>query len=262
METGLFNSSRNQTLGTLVLIMLIIALGAYVHYTLRQAKYLYTGPVTISVNGEGEVMAVPDIGQFSFAVTASGEDAATAQSESANKMNAVLDFLKNEGVEEKDIKTESYNMYPKYRYEPRPCPAGSFCPNEQVFDGFEVSQTVSVKVRDIQNAGVLIANVGDLGATNISGLNFTIDDTDRLMEEARVQAIADAKAKAKVLSDELGVRFVEMVGYHENDGYYPMPYFGRGGDMVEMGVKDMMAPSLPTGENVVRSQVTITYKVR
>lgn len=264
METGFFGSNRNRVLGTVALLMIVLALGSYTYYTLKQAKYLYTGPVTISVMGEGEVMAVPDIGQFSFSVTASGADATLAQEASGKQINAILAFLEEKGIEEKDIKTEFYNMYPKYRYETRPCAAGSYCPpGEQIQDGFEVSQSISVKVRDLDASGSLIAGVGDLGATNISGLQFTIDDTDMLKAEARTKAIADAREKAQVLSQELGVRFVKMVGYYENEGE-PMPYrgYGMGGDMMESAVKSVVSPELPTGENTISSQVTITYQVR
>lgn len=262
METNFFSSKSNRFLVTVSLVALILALATYAFYTMKQAKYLYTGPVTISVVGEGEVMAVPDIGKFSFSVTASGTDATSAQSASASGMNAVLAFLKEKGVEEKDIKTEYYNMNPHYRYESAPCMGGVYCPpGQQVEDGFEVVQTVSVKVRNIDNSGALIAGVGDLGATNISGLQFTIDDTESLKAEARTKAIADAKEKAKVLSKDLDVRFVKMTGYYEDNGG-AMPYggYGMGGDMME--AKAGVAPALPTGENTVKSQVTITYIVR
>ncbi len=264
MENTFFSSKGNRTLVTIALLALIIALASYAFYTVKQTKYLYTGPVTISVSGVGEVMAVPDIGQFSFSVTASGTDAAAAQKASGEKINTILAFLKEKGVEEKDIKTENYNMYPNYRYEQRPCVFGQVCsPGEQVTDGFEVSQTIAVKIRNLDNSGTLIAGVGDFGATNISSLQFTIDDTDVLKAEARTKAIADAKAKAKDLSRELGVHFGKMAGFYENEGV-PMPYNGyaMGGAMDSMEVKSFEAPSFPTGENTIKSQVTIIYTVR
>lgn len=262
MENTFFSSKSNRSLVTIVLLFLIVALAAYACYTIKQTKYLYTGPTTISVTGVGEVMAVPDIGQFSFSVVATGTDATLAQEESGNRINAILAFLKEAGVEEKDIKTESYNMNPRYRYETGDCPVNVFCPGVQVQDGFEVYQSVRVKVRDLNNSGRLIAGVGNLGATNITSLQFTIDDTNVLKAEARTKAINDARAKAVVLSRQLGVRFVKMVGYYENDGQQ-VPYYdyARAGNMMEMS--DMAkGPSLPTGENTVTSQVTITYQTR
>src|SRR5690606_4534245 len=111
-------------------------------------KYGQYGLTTISVRGEGEVMARPDIGTFSFSVMAEGADATAAQNDSATKINAITDHLKGAGIEERDIKTSSYNLNPKYRYETRPCPVNTYCPpGNPVIDGYEVSQTITVKVR-------------------------------------------------------------------------------------------------------------------
>ena len=257
------NQKSNRVLASLALFMLVLALGMYAQYTWKQTQSIYSA-TTISVSGEGEVTAVPDIGEFSFSVTAESEEAATAQKESADKVNAILAYLTENGVEEKDIKTENYSLYPKYRYEQRPCAFGvSYCPGEQVQDGFTVNQSVRVKVRDLDKAGDLIAGAGEQGATNLSGLSFTIDDEAVLKDEARAVAILDAKEKAEVLSRQLGVRLVKMVSYYENEGYSPSPYYGMGGDMM---LKSAMAESadvdLPVGENTVRSQVTITYEIR
>lgn len=263
MQNTFFSLPRNQVLGTAALVMAVVALAAYSYYTWKQSEYLYSGPTTISVTGEGEVSAIPDIGTFSFSVEAEGADATVAQNESATKMNAILAYLKEKGVEDKDVKTENYNLYPKYKYEPRPCPVGSYCPGEQVQDGFTVSQTVTVKVRQVDTSGELISGVGEKGATNISGLSFTIDDTTALKDEARTAAIEDAKAKAEVLADQLGVKLEKMVGYYEENGGYPVPYYGMGGDMMaKTAMEESVAPDMPTGESTTKSRVTLTYQVR
>ncbi|MEZ4194997.1 MAG: SIMPL domain-containing protein [Candidatus Paceibacterota bacterium] len=255
METNFFGTKGNRTLGALALTMVILALGTYSMSTWKQTEYMYTGPTTISVTGEGEVNALPDIGQFSFAVNASGADAITAKEESGTKINDLIAFLKESGVEEKDIKTDYYNMYPKYKNETKPCPLGSYCPGEQVQDGFEVTQGITVKVRNLDDATKIISGVGDKGATNISGLQFSIDDTSVLQEQARALAIDDAKAKAKVLADKLGVRITKMTGYYEQDGGYPQPY-AMGGVMMDRAMSEQAfnGPKLPTGEQMTKSQ--------
>lgn len=247
----------------LVLLGVVAALAAYTNQAIKQARYNYMGPTTINVRGTGEVLAKPDIGQFSFAVRAEGEDAATAQDLSAESINAILSYLEESGVEEKDIKTANYNLNPKYRYEQRICAANSYCPpSEPVIDGYEVTQRVEVKVRDLDKSGDLISGVGDRGATNISGLQFTIDDETVLKAEAREEAIADAKAKAKELAKDLDVRIVRMVGYYEEE-YYPQPYYdGYGGDMAMAESAVRKAPSLPTGESNITATVNITYEIR
>jgi uncharacterized protein len=263
MEQTFFSRKSNQVLASLALFMVVVALGMYSHYTWVQSEYMNYGPTTISVTGEGEVQAIPDIGEFSFSVNAEGDDAATAQTESATKINAILAYLKAEGIEEKDIKTEYYNLYPKYRYEERVCMMNTYCPpGEQVPDGFEVSQSVRVKVRSTDTAGQLISGVGDLGATNISSLSFTIDDESALTDAARTAAIEDAQAKAEVLAKQLGVRIVKMMGYYEDEGY-GQPYYGMGSAMEMKSVSmDAVAPEMPTGENTISRRVTITYQIR
>lgn len=261
--SAILSSKLNQLLITLLLIGGVLALASYAYVTVNQYSQ-WGGPTTINVSGKGEVMAKPDIAQFSFSVRGDGADATAAQAKSAEVINNTTNYLKENGVEEKDIKTEGYNMNPKYKYETRPCLYGSYCPpGEQIPDGFEVYQTITVKVRDIDKAGTLLAGIGDKGATDISGLNFTVDDADALTDEARKLAIEDAQAQAEILADNLGVRIVKMMSYYEDT---PMPMYGYGGEMRDMAMsaKAEMAPtpSIPTGENKTVSNVTITYEVK
>ncbi|MEZ4200540.1 MAG: SIMPL domain-containing protein [Candidatus Paceibacterota bacterium] len=253
-------------LSILALIGLVLALMTYAYATWESNKYGMMGPTTINVTGEGEVLAKPDIGRFSFSVRAEGEDAESAQTASAEAINTIIAYLTENGVDEDDIKTEYYNLNPQYRYEERVCEIEfGYCPpGERFVDGFEVNQSVSVKVRDLDNAGNLISGVGERGATNISSLQFTIDDETVLKAEAREKAIEDAKKKAKELARDLDVRLVRMVGYWEDEGgYYPQAYAM---DMaMEEGYGGMTknsAPSIPTGENTITSRVNLTFEIK
>ncbi len=259
----ILQSNPMRMLVGVVLLMLVIALGAYARLTFEQAKYANFSPASITVTGVGEVNAIPDIGQFSFSVMAEGTDAAVAQEASGTKINEIIAYLKEQGVEEKDIKTQDYNLYPRYRYEERACAFGNYCPpGEQVADGFEVTQTVSVKVRTLDNSGQLIAGVGERGATNISGLSFTIDDPEALKAQAREAAIVDAKEKAALLSQQLGVRITRMMGYYENEGGYYDPYMYRSEMAMDMEESAMFGgPDLPVGEQTTNVNISITYQV-
>lgn len=261
MNGTFFSSSHNRVLGTLALVGLVAALGAYAFYTLKQAEYMYMGPTTISVTGEGEVLAVPDIGQFSFTVSASASEAAAAQTDAATRSNDIITYLKEQGVEERHIKIEQYSLSPKYRWEQPTCVLGQMCPpGEQVQDGFEVSQTVTVKVKDLTKAGGLITGVGERGATNLSGLTFTVEDEEALKTKARALAIENAKAQSAELAEQLGVAIVRMTGYYEESGV-PAPYEYREMAMDAMSAKATVAPMLPTGEQATKSRVSITYLV-
>ena len=250
-----------QALIVLILVAVLTSLFAYTKLTLREAKYGQYGMTSISVRGEGEVMARPDIGTFSFSVTSEAADAASAQADSAEKTNAILGYLEEAGVEEKDIKAGGYSLNPKYRYETQVCAANMYCPpGNPIIDGYTVTQTVEVKVRDLDKAGDLISGVGERGATNISGLSFTVDDESNLKAEAREAAIADAKEKAEALAEQLGVRLVRMMSYYEEEGY-PIPYMA-GGDAMMSARSEAAVPSFPTGESATKSTVNITYEVR
>lgn len=258
-----FSQPLNRALSSLVLFGIVLALAMYSYTTFKQSSYVGYGPTTISVTGEGEVLAVPDIGQFTFSVNVEAPEAAAAQAEAAEQTNAILAYLAEAGVAETDVKTQNYSLNPRYRYEEEICPVGVRFPGgRQVQDGFTVNQSVMVKVRDTAAAGELIAQVGELGATNISSLQFTIDDPTAVEAEARERAIADAEAKAQVLAENLGVKIVRMTSFYEQEKNQPYAY-GMGGDMMERSVmNESMAPELPLGEDMTRQVVNITYEVR
>src|SRR3989338_136950 len=129
---------------------------------------------TINVSGEGEVFAVADTATFSVTVREKAKEVKDAQDAATEKGNAIIAYLKEGGVEEKDIKTLDYSVNPDYEWSQGACPQGGYCPpGKQVLVGYEVSQTLSVKVRDTKKAGELLSGVGSRGATEVSGLSFT-----------------------------------------------------------------------------------------
>lgn len=248
--------------GKIVLILLAVFLGVSALAGLKGLKNPNPVYNAITVNGEGEAFAIPDIASFSFSVSEDGKTASEAQAAVTKKMDAILEALKELGIEEKDIKTSDYSFYPKYVYTPiyciaAPCPGG-----KQTQDGYTASHSVSVKVRETEKAGQALSVAGENGAANLSSIMFTVDDQDKIVDEARAEAIADAKKKAQMLADELGVKLVRVMGYSDNQGGGPIPYFreaGMGGDMASFQAK---VPTLPTGENKVSVTVSVTYEIR
>jgi hypothetical protein len=241
-----------------------IALIAYTYFAFTQAQQIDNYPVSITVDGKGEIFAKPDVATFNFTVTAKEVDASTAQASAATTMDAIVKYLTGKGVEEKDIKTTGFYMNPRYEYpETGPCTQWG-CPpqGEPKMIGFEVTQSVDVKVRNTADAGMLIAGVSENGATNVGGLSFTIDDEESLKSQAREVAIADAKVKAEELANKLGVRIVRMTGYWEDQG--GMPYYGGGGGYgMDMAMsKESSVPAvIPQGESTIVSNVHITYEI-
>lgn len=261
----MFQESYIRKIAALVGVFAVIALATYAYTTIKESRYTYAQPVIISVQGVGEVFAAPDIATFSFTVEAKDKDAVTAQNKYGETMDTVLAYLKESGVEEKDIKTEYYNFGQWFEYEKTTGVCTVYgCPpsGEQKLMGYQVSQSVTVKVRDTEKAGELLAGVASKGAINVSGLSFTIDDEDGLMAEAREKAIIDAKEKAKVLADNLGSRIVRMSSFSESQGGYPMFYAKDMDVAMSESAGAPRAANIPMGENTITSTVHISYEIR
>lgn len=210
----------------------------------------------ISVTGTGEVYATPDIGLINMSVVAKDDDVSVATTESSEKMNAIIEYLKGNSVEEKDIKTTSFNISPVYSWEEKT--------GRRNLDGYEVSQTVEVKIRDLSKVGDIISKSAELGANNVSSLSFTVDDDEKVKEEAKELAIKDAKEKAKNLEKSLGVHLAKIVNFSEGT-YYPVTYSSYDSYYKSAGGAEMLssvAPTIQTGQNKITSTVTITYSVR
>ncbi len=256
---------RVRTMAAFALTMLAVFLVCASIAELKGLRYIGSGinPTnTITVTGDGEMFAVPDIAEFSVTVQETAKDVKTAQTAATAKGNAIIDYLKGAGVEKKDIQTTDYSVAPQYEWSQTACPAGSYCPGgKQILIGYEVSQTVSVKVRDTAKAGDILAGVGSKGASNVSGLNFTVDDQKLVEAQARDKAIADAKAKAAVLAKSLGVSLTRIVMFNENSGG-PIYYAKGMGGVAAMDSVAAPAPQIEVGQNKVTSSVTITYEIQ
>lgn len=217
----------------------------------------------ITVSGQGEAFAVPDIATFSFGANATGKDVAEAQQKVNVIVKNAIEVVKGLGVDEKDIQTSDYSAYPKYEYVNGVCSSNGICrPSTQNLIGYEVNETITVKVRKVDDAGKILGAVGGAGVTNVSGLSFTVDDQTGIEREARAEAIADAKEKAEALAKDLGVKIVRIVSFSENNGGYPIPMYAK--TEMGMGGADAVSnvPTITPGQNKISSNVTITYQIR
>ena len=217
---------------------------------------------SIMVSGEGEMVAKPDVAAVSVTLESSLTTQADSAKEVDTKAASITDMLKAKGIDESDIKTESYNSYPKYsngtvcaQYIGAPCRV-----EDQKILGYTVSQTLSVKIRDISSVESVIAEINKIGVSSMSGPNFEVDKPESVQAEARKMAIEDARAKAEVLAKDLGVRLVRIISFNEN-GNVPMYYSAKAEDSVAGGAPESV-PTLPTGEQKITSNVSITYEIR
>lgn len=216
---------------------------------------------TIAVQGTGDAYAIQDTVELSFTVTKTAKDVKTAQNDMNETVSQIIKAVKDLGAEDKNIKTISYNVYPHYIQVGGPCPLNSYCPTQSKAEGFDASQTIEIKMRDLSKSGDLVTAIGKFNPTNVSGLQFVVEDDQAVLREARQKAIADAKTKAKELAKDLGVRLGKIVSFDEAGRGYPMPVYMKAESMGIGGDKGS-APTIPTGQNKVTSNVTIVYEIK
>lgn len=264
----ILNNNKSYLLKGILALAIIMSLYFAVKTIAEIKKYNYIGEGTAGMNtinfeGKGEVTASPDLATISFTIRENAVLLKDAQDKATAKEKLALDFLDKSGIAKKDIKAESYNSYPQYDYG-NPCYSsyGMSCTRTRKITGYEVSEYVSVKVRDLTKAGDIVKGIGAIGISEMNGPDFSIEKEDELKAQARKLAIDDAKAKAEVLAHDLGVKLVRIVNFSEN-GYYPMPMYASGGMMAkEDRAVSAPAPQLPTGENKITSNISITYEIR
>lgn len=224
-----------------------------------KALYRYQGSLypsrTINVSATGEAVAVPDIAQFSFSVVTEGESPEDVARENTLIMNAAIDFVKKQGVEDEDIKTSGYNLAPRYEYDRNR--------RQSFITGYTLTQTVSVKIRDFAKIGEILGALPGFGINQVSSLSFDIDDPDKLLNEAREEAFNKAREKAETMAEQNGVKIKRVVTFFESQGGYPpIPVyreaaFGMGGDFATAP-----APSVEPGSQELTVNVSVTYEIR
>lgn len=215
---------------------------------------------SVSVSGEGEIIAVPDVASVTFTVRESAKTVPEAQKLAEAKIAAGLKGLESLDVDKKDVKTLSYSVYPKYESTCTSygCPPTVSSPKVV---GYEVAQSVSVKIRKIDKAGEVLGILGKVNIAEMSGPDFTVDDMEKVQADAKAIAIKKAQEKAKVQAEALGVTLGSIISFSDdNGGYYPTMYRAEAVSL-SSGMADAKV-SLPVGESVVKSRVTITYTLK
>lgn len=182
-----------------------------------------SGDQGIRVTGQGEVSGTPDTLTVDLGVSLRGSTVEEASTRAADLASRLIDALKNGGVEEKDIQTHNYSIYPEYDYKA----------DTQTLLGYRVTNTVTVKIRNLDDAGTIIDAATSAGgdAVQVSGVSFSIEDDDALLQNARERAWADAKAKAEQLASLSGVALGAPTSITETVSSQPPVY--RAADLME-----------------------------
>ena len=242
---------------TIVVVILGVYLVSLTRNSLKNYNYIGKSPEfknIVTVEGSGKVTAKSDVAVINAGVLTEKTTVAQAQKENTEKMNAIIKALKNDfKIEDKDLKTSQYSIYPRY----------DWSDGSQRIIGYSVSQSVEIKVRDFDKIGSLLAKAAELGTNSLSGPTFTIDDPEVYKAEAREKAIAQAKDKAKILADQVGIKLGPIVNFSENFGSIPPIYrtdlaLGLGGG----AEKSLPAPDIQVGSEEVSVSVSISYEIR
>lgn len=212
---------------------------------------------TITVTGTGEATAIPNSARFTVGVVNEAEVAETAQTQSTEEINAIIGYLRDQGVAEENIKTISYNISPQYAFSNQ----GSIRPptGERQLVGYEVSQRLEVTTENTDQAGTLLSGVGERGADNVSSLSFVVEDEQALERQAQVNAISDARENARELAEALGVNLASVVGYNQRGGVQPYRLESAAVTADDSG--GSATPEIPTGENRLEVEVEVIYEI-
>jgi hypothetical protein len=200
-------------IGALALVAAACTPSVTVENTGTTAEGASTG---IAVSGTGKIAGTPDTLTISFGVTVLADSVTEAVAGAAQSADAVMATLTAAGIADEDIQTANYSIFPRYDHRN----------DTQTLIGYQVNNTVTAKVRDLTAAGTIIDDVATAGGdtVTVSGVSFSIEDNEQLVEAARAAAWNDAKAKAEQLAELAGVTLGSPTSIVETFSTPPVPF--------------------------------------
>ena len=214
----------------------------------------------IWVNGVGTVVTEPNITNLSLGVEASASTVTLARNEAATAMTAIVAFLTSNGVAERDIRTQSFNISPQYTFRERL--EDGFRTNERVLTGYQVTNTVSVKVRELDQTGAILDGVVKAGGDliRINGISFTVDDPSPLKVQARELAVQEAMKKAQELATLAGVGLGQLIFISETSSTPIFNQVEARGDFARAA--SFAATPISAGETQIQVSVQAVFAIQ
>jgi len=208
----------------------------------------------LTVTGVGKVNVKPDVAYIEMGVTTMDKDAQKAQESNKTTMNKVVAKLKSMGIEEKDIQTSTYNIYPEYSYQD----------NKQILEGYRVENIVRVTVRNIDKVGDILDAAAKEGINRSYGISFSVLDTDGVYKQALQKAIDNAKGKAEVMAKQAGVVLKKPIAIHEGSTPQTLYNYTRTGVIFDEKAAVAQAAGVPisSGQLEIQANVTIVYQIQ
>lgn len=203
----------------------------------------------LDINATGEVARVPDVALISAGVVSRSTTASAALQDSANRMQRVLAALRRAGIQDRDIQTSNVNLNPEYKYENNQAPQ---------LVGYSATNNLTIRFRDIRNAGAILDALVAQGANQINGPSLTVDKPGAALDEARTKAVAAGRARAELYARSLGMRVIRLVAVTESGGNFapppPMPMYAR-------AERDSSTPIEP-GEQKLQVTLAMTFELQ
>jgi uncharacterized protein len=211
-----------------------------------------TQPRTISVNGNAQVILAPDIAYVSIGVHSEAKTAAEAVASNNAQTQAVIDAIKAQGVDEKDIQTTNFSVYQQEKFSPSGESLGTF---------FMADNTVYVTMHDITKIGDILDAAISAGANNIYGITFDVQNKEAALASGRDQAMADAQAQAEQLAKAAGA----TLGDVQNISYYssaPSPIYYDNKVAAPAAVGGGGSVPISTGQLTLTVSVSVVYGLK
>jgi uncharacterized protein YggE len=212
-------------------------------------------PRTLTVTGTAEISVAPDICHITLgSESLDKKSARTAYRMNAALMNAVVAAVKAVGIEPKDLQTSRLTVQPAYRYEEKT--------NKRLFDGYRVTQQLEVKVRDLEKVTAVLDAGIEAGATEVNGVNFTVENPKRYTAEARLEAARAAQSKAQTMAEVMGVKLGKPMSISESE---PSGWGGYYAQTANVAMRDQSGlpdvAELQPGEVKLTRTVYATYEI-
>jgi uncharacterized protein len=209
---------------------------------------------TLSIAGQGQVTAAPDTAFITSGVTTEGATAREALDANTAAMTNLMETLKAAGIEARDIQTSGFTVAPNYVYSDTRDANGYTLPPK--INGYLVSNSVSVRVRKLDDLGAVLDKAVTVGANTINGISFAVEDPTTLYDEARKAAFADARRKAELYAEAAGSDLGKIQSINEQQDYgQPQPYL-----MKTMAMDAASAPvPVSAGELSYSINVNVTW---
>lgn len=224
------------------------AIAAIALAAMATSAFGQTLPPTVSVTGEASISVPPDLAQVDSGVTTEAKTAREASEANNKAMGGVLQALKNSGLAEKDIQTSRLSLSPQS------------APNRNanapfLIVGYRASNRVTVTIRDITKVADTIDVLVSAGANEISGISFMVSKASKLLDDARSEAVADARRKAEIYAKAANITLGAPISISEETAPGPMPYRKMAADM---------AASAPVaqGQETLRVSVSVSYEIK